>query len=90
MFSINIFNNTPYSAEIWGTEECPKHTVYIGHSKAGPLLQYTINGVGVYNGIEREDYENSVWYNLYSQGDFGKRYASGGTGQHTAKTHIRD
>ena len=51
---------------------------YIGSKVNGPMLQYNADGKGKYNGKNEIDFVNGCWTNLYSRGNFGKKYAFGG------------
>jgi hypothetical protein len=53
--------------------------VYIGSKTNGPMLQYaSYNGMDQYDGKNKVKFSGGCWTNLYSRGDFGKKYAFGG------------
>jgi hypothetical protein len=49
---------------------------YIGHEAIGPCLQYDVSGEA-YSGNLRVDMRGH-WYNIYSRGNYGCKYACGG------------
>lgn len=49
---------------------------YIGHEEIGPCLQYDV-AARYYTGNTHLP-QRSSWYNCYSRGNYGKRYACGG------------
>lgn len=49
---------------------------YIGHEAIGPCLQYDLSGKA-YSGNMRVDMRGH-WYNIYSRGNYGHKYAAGG------------
>jgi len=49
---------------------------YIGHEAIGPCLQYDVSG-DFYTGNMRLS-RRPIWYNCYSRGNYGRKYAHGG------------
>jgi len=66
--------------------------LFIGTKDSGPMLQYSEDGEGKYNGhgrdMEDSCFESGAWTTIYSHGNFGKNYAYGGNfSGHTKNLH---
>lgn len=61
---------------------------YIGHEAIGPCLQYDVRNLHYTGDVNLP--ARAVWYNCYSRGNFGRRYAFGGNWSgHTRWLHPR-
>jgi len=62
---------------------------YIGTVQSGIILQYAAPG-NYYNGVEHVDFAGGAWTPVYSRGNFGRNYASGGNWSgHSKALHQR-
>lgn len=82
-----------YAAYEWGEKKLIR--LYIGSKTNGPMLQYYYDGCGpesegMYTGKSKTIFKNGCWTNCYSRGNFGKKYAFGGTwAGHNKNLHSR-
>jgi hypothetical protein len=53
--------------------------LFVGQREIGPMLQYTAHGEDLYDGYARRNFADGAWTTLYSNANYGRRYAAGGT-----------